>query len=231
MATSFVSYRRVSTNEQGQSGLGLEAQSAAIQRHIASVGGSLLADYTEVESGRNCERIELSRALAHAKRSKATLIIGKLDRLSRNAAFLMKLLDAGVELLAADNPSVNRLTLQILAVLAENEARTISERTKAALQAAKARGTKLGSAREGAWQGMEHVRQAGLIKARKVAMEVRQKNKIAAYADIIPEMKAMYQSGKTLKQVAESLNESGHTTRRGKQWSPMQVHRVLKMDE
>src|SRR4051812_37688118 len=111
---NFISYRRVSTTKQGDSGLGLEAQTAAIERHVALAGGKLLADYVETESGRNCARVELAKALAHAKRTKATLIIGKLDRLSRNAAFLMNLLDAEVDIVAADNPRVDRLTLQIL---------------------------------------------------------------------------------------------------------------------
>jgi DNA invertase Pin-like site-specific DNA recombinase len=231
MKPLFVSYRRVSTREQGESGLGLEAQAKAIGDHIFRAGGDLIADYTEVESGRNCKRVELAKALSHAKRSKATLIIGKLDRLSRNAAFLMNLLESGVEIVAADNPSVNRLTLQILAVLAENEARSISERTKAALAALKERGGKLGSNRPGHWDGKEHLRLRALEKARVVAVEVMHQNRVAAYADILPIMKTLRGNGKTLKEVAEHLNDAGHTSRRGKRWTAMQVFRVLKMDK
>lgn len=225
----FISYRRVSTEDQGRSGLGLEAQTEAVKRHVASQGGIVVADYEEVESGRNCEREQLARALAHAKRSKATLIIGKLDRLSRNAAFLLGLLDSDVEIVAADNPMVNTFTLKILAVIAENEARQISTRVKEALAALKSRGVLLGSARPGHWDGREHLRLAGLEKGRAKALAMRQQLKEAAYADILPMMQAWRVEGLTLRQIAAKLNEAGHSTRRGKRWGSMQVHRVLEM--
>ncbi len=227
MQAKFVAYRRVSTQEQGRSGLGLEAQSAAVAKHVASVGGVLIASYVEVETGKRCDRPELAKALAHAKRSKAIFVVAKLDRLSRNAAFLCALLDSGVDVVACDNPSVNRLTLQILAVLAEDEARRISERTKAALAALKARGGKLGSARPGHWKGKEDARLKGLEKARSVSRRVVQDRKQAAYADLVPSVKEWRDGGLTLQAIADKLNGAGHTTRRGSSWRPAQVQRLL----
>ena len=150
---NFVAYYRVSTERQGRSGLGLEGQRAAVAAYAKQVGATMLAEYTEVESGKRADRPELAKALPHAKRSKATLLVAKLDRLARNVAFLSAVMDSGVDFIACDNPHANRLTIHILAAVAEDEARRISDRTKAALGAAKARGTKLGSARPGHWHG------------------------------------------------------------------------------
>ena len=135
-----VAYFRVSTKQQGESGLGLEGQEFAVEQFAQKSGNRILAKYTEVESGRVSDRPELKKAKAHAKRSKATLVVAKLDRLSRNVAFLSALMESDIEFVACDNPHANRLTIHILAAVAEDEARRISERTKAALQAAKARG-------------------------------------------------------------------------------------------
>ena len=146
---NLIAYFRVSTKQQGASGLGLEAQKAAVENHAKANGLTILASYTEVESGKRADRPKLAAAIAHARRAKAKLIIAKLDRLARNVAFLSKLMDSGLDFLAVDNPNANRLTVHILAAVAEDEARRISERTKAALTAAKVRGTLLGSARPG----------------------------------------------------------------------------------
>jgi DNA invertase Pin-like site-specific DNA recombinase len=135
MTRRLVGYRRVSTARQGQSGLGLEAQDAAIQSYRDAGACDLKAIYTEVESGKRADRPELIRAIAHAKRAKATLVIAKLDRLSRNVAFVANLLESGVDFVACDNPHANRLTIHILAAMAEHEAKVIGERTKAALAA------------------------------------------------------------------------------------------------
>ena len=144
MATAIIGYFRVSTKGQGESGLGLEAQRAAVEAYAKQSGATLVMAYTEVESGKLADRPELAKALAHASRSKATLVVAKLDRLARNVEFLARVLNAGTEFVACDNPAANRLTLHILAAVAEAEAKAISERTKAALAAYKARGGKLG---------------------------------------------------------------------------------------
>ena len=140
-----IAYYRVSTKQQGVSGLGIEAQEAAVAAYVATTGMKLLAPpYVEVESGTKGDRPKLAAALAHAKRAKATLLIAKLDRLIRNVAFLANLMDSEIDFVACDNPHANRLTVHILAAVAEEEARAISDRTKKALAAAKARGTRRG---------------------------------------------------------------------------------------
>src|SRR5437763_4351039 len=141
---AIIGYLRVSTKGQGESGLGLDAQRAAVESYARQIGATLTTCYVEVESGKLADRPELAKALAHARRSKATLVVAKLDRLARNVAFLSALMDSKVPFVACDNPHANRLTLHILAAVAEAEAKAISDRTKAALAAYKARGGKLG---------------------------------------------------------------------------------------
>ncbi|GBR09907.1 recombinase family protein [Acetobacter oeni] len=146
----FVTYFRVSTARQGASGLGIEAQQAAVAAHVVQAGGRVLAEFTEIESGKNNDRPKLAEALERCRLTGAVLLIAKLDRLSRDAHFLLGLDKAGVEFIAADMPNANRLTVGIMALVAQQEREAISARTKAALAAAKARGTKLGGYREGA---------------------------------------------------------------------------------
>ena len=138
----FVAYYRVSTDKQGQSGLGLDAQRAAVMTYLNGGPWKLVAEHTEVETGKRADRPELQKALAACRKHKGKLIIAKLDRLSRNLAFIATLMDSNVEFIAADNPHANRLTVHILAAVAEHERAAISERTKAALAAAKRRGVK-----------------------------------------------------------------------------------------
>lgn len=164
-----VAYYRVSTKQQGKSGLGLDGQKAAVCDYVTRDGGTILAEYTEVETGKSKDRPELLKAVAHAKRAKAVLLVAKLDRLARNVAFTSALMESGVDFVACDNPHANKFTIHILAAVAEHEAEQISLRTKAALQAAKRRGVKLGSARPGHWDGREDKRQAGLVKACQAA--------------------------------------------------------------
>lgn len=226
-----VAYFRVSTERQGQSGLGLDAQRTAVEQFAQRTGAEIVTSYTEIETGKRADREELARAIAHAKRSKATLVVAKLDRLARNVAFTSALMESGVEFVACDQPHANRLTIHILAAVAEHEAEMISQRTKAALAAAKNRGVKLGSAREGHWDGREEQRQVGLAKAQKAASKARARLADEAYEDIADDLKSMRAEGLSLRAIAERLNEQGHTTRRGKTWNPMQVRNVLKRFE
>lgn len=141
----WVAYTRVSTQRQGRSQLGIEGQKHAIGEYIRTHGGVCVAEFTEVESGRNNERPELQRALASCRMHGGRLLIAKLDRLARRAAFLLSLRDSGIDFVACDLEGANRLTVGILAMVAETEADTISARTKAALAAARRRGVKLGN--------------------------------------------------------------------------------------
>ena len=227
MGPKLVSYVRVSTEKQGASGLGMEGQQAAIEAYSKQTGGSVLAHYVEVESGKRSDRPELARALAHAKRAKAVLVVAKLDRLARNVAFLSRLLESGTEFVACDNPSANKLTLHILSAVAEAEAKSISERTKAALAAAKARGQSLGSARPGHWEGREERRLAGALAGAKAGAVARKQLADEAYADLLPIVQQYRSEGASLREIAGKLNGEGYTTRRGKPFSAMTVQRIL----
>ena len=140
---TFIAYYRVSTDRQGRSGLGLDAQAAAVTGFVAGAG-QLAATFTEIESGKANDRPQLALAIAAARKAKATLVIAKLDRLSRNVAFIATLMDAGVDFVAVDNPNATRLTLHILAAVAEHERAMISERTRAGVTAARRRGVRFG---------------------------------------------------------------------------------------
>jgi DNA invertase Pin-like site-specific DNA recombinase len=227
MASAIIGYLRVSTKGQGESGLGIEAQRAAVEAYGKQAGGTLIMCYVEVESGKLAARPELAKALAHARRSKATLVVAKLDRLARNVAFLSALMDSKVPFVACDNPHANRLTLHILAAVAEAEALAISQRTKAALAAYKARGGKLGAELPQCRNLTEEARvkgahRAGLAVAKAAA---------EAYGDLAPILAELRARGLSLQAIAEELNKQGHTTRRGKPWNPVQVARVLERAE
>jgi DNA invertase Pin-like site-specific DNA recombinase len=225
-----IAYYRVSTKQQGESGLGLEAQESAVKSYARQAGATIRAAYVEVESGKLADRPELARAMAHAKRSKATLCVAKLDRLSRNVEFLAKVMNSGCEFAAADMPAANRFMLHVMAAVAEHEAKAISGRTRAALAAAKACGTLLGSARPGHWEGREQNRLAGLAKGRAVAARVKQVRAREAYTDLLPSIAAFKREGLSLRAIAEKLNAEGHTTRRGRPWNPVQVSRVMDLN-
>jgi DNA invertase Pin-like site-specific DNA recombinase len=224
MAGQIVGYMRVSTKGQGESGLGLEAQRTALEAYAKQTGGLLAMVYTEVESGKLADRPELAKALAHAKRSKATLVVAKLDRLARNVAFLSALMDSKVPFVACDNPHANRLTLHILAAVAEAEAVAISQRTKAALAAYKARGGKLGAQ----LPQCRNLTPESQRKGAERAALARSRNAAESYADLAPTMKELRTEGLTLQGIAEKLNAEGHTTRRGRPWNPVQVARVIE---
>jgi len=206
-----IAYYRVSTKQQGESGLGIEAQQAAVAAYVESAGMKLLAPpYVEVESGKKGDRPKLVAALAHAKRSKATLLIAKLDRLSRNVAFLANLMESGIDFVACDNPHANQLTVHILAAVAEEEARAISDRTKKALKAAKARGTRLGT---------NNLTREGTLRGSAAGIEAIKRAKDEAYRELGPMIRDLSVSGKSLRQIANHLNDVGEVTRRGGQWN------------
>jgi DNA invertase Pin-like site-specific DNA recombinase len=218
----FVSYLRVSTQKQGASGLGLEAQRAAVQAHVAD-RGELVAEFVEIESGKNNARPELQRALQEAKRKGAVLVIAKLDRLARNVAFIATLLESGADIEAADLPHANRFVMHIMAAVAEQEAAAISARTKAALQAAKARGVALGAANP-------KVRNA-LQAAQGRAIETR-KAKADAHAATVRAILEDYQrKGMSLRAMAEELNRLGMPTARGGNWYAATVRNALQRTE
>jgi DNA invertase Pin-like site-specific DNA recombinase len=223
-----IGYLRVSTKKQGDSGLGLEGQKSAVEAYARQAGARVGAWYTEVESGKVADRPELARALSHARRNKATLCVAKLDRLSRNVEFLAKVMNSGCEFAAADMPAANRFMLHVMAAVAENEAAAISSRTKAALQAAKARGTLLGSARPGHWDGREDARLAGAKIGTVAAAKARTQAANEAYNDLLPTVQTMKAEGLSLRAIAERLNGQGYSTRNGKPWNPVQVSRVLE---
>ncbi len=212
--SSFIAYLRVSTQKQGESGLGLEAQSAAIARHVA--GGSILRTFTEVESGNRCDRPQLDTALAQCRATGATLVVAKLDRLARDLHFIAGLMKAGVDFVACDMPHANRLTLHILAAVAEDEARRISDRTRSALAAAKARGAVLGGFRG---RSLTKSEQANGRKTQSDAAKVR----AARLAPVLQELRA--DGCATYAALAVALTERGYPAPRGGVWSPMQVRR------
>jgi DNA invertase Pin-like site-specific DNA recombinase len=244
---AIVVYRRVSTKEQGNSGLGLDAQQTATEAYAKQTGAKIIGEYIEVETGTSSERPELKRAIAHAKRSKATLVVAKLDRLARNVAFTSALMQSGLNFVCCDNPHANKLTIHILAAMAEHEAEQISERTTKALAAYKANNRvskrlqrmypdgvppaiaeatagKLGGSLPQCRNLSQEARQRGAQRAGEALRQAANE----AYVDLVPEVKGMRDRGLTLREIAAKLNESGHTTRRGKPWNPVQVSRVLE---
>jgi len=219
----YVAYLRVSTDRQGRSGLGLEAQREAVAQYVAGTGGRIVAEFVEVESGRKNDRPKLAEALTACRKRHATLVIAKLDRLSRDASFLLKLRDEGVDFIAADMPNANRLTVGIMALVAEAEAEMASTRTKAALAAAKARGTKLGGERERYGDLRPHAAKGG-----KASGAARAKKAELHAADLALTLRDLQATGViTLGALARELNARQVGTVRGKQWSPVQVSRVL----
>lgn len=205
--TKRIGYLRVSTQRQGQSGLGLEAQQHALS------GYELEAVYTEVESGKRSDRPELAKALAHAKEIGATLVIAKLDRLARNVHFITGLLEAGVPIECADMPEADRTFLQMAAVFAEWEGRRISERTKAALAQAKARGITLGS--------------PDPSKGGKVTGKARKAATAKVAPEAMPIIRTLRKAGQSLRAIASALNEAGIPSAMGGQWYASSVRNLI----
>ena len=218
--TKFVAYYRVSTAQQGKSGLGLEAQEHTTAAYLSSVGGELIESYTDVESGSKDNRPELQRALRKCRLTGATLIIAKLDRLSRNRRFLMDLQESSISFVCCDMPEANSFTVGILACMAQYERELISERTKAGLKAAKARGVRLGNPNLDLVRNTDTTaaRAAWIGKATARNLEIKQ---------IIGELQAESVAPMSLREVADKLNEAGYTTSRGAKFHATSVNRVL----
>ena len=213
----YVTYLRVSTQRQGTSGLGLEAQRANV-RSFVTASDLILSEYVEVESGKNASRPELQRALAHAREANATLLIAKLDRLARNVAFIANLLEAGVDVAAADLPQANRFVLHIMSAVAEQEGKAISERTKHALAQAKLRGRKLG------WSNPSR-QDHGMANLR--SQEARQAKSAAFAQQIGPKIAELRSAGASYGVIASELNALGIAAPRGTRWWPATARSTL----
>jgi DNA invertase Pin-like site-specific DNA recombinase len=211
----FVAYFRVSTDKQGKSGLGLNAQRKAVLDFLDGGKWTLIDEFVEIESGKQNDRPELAAALAACKKHRAKLVIAKLDRLSRNVAFIATLTDSGAEFVACDMPHANKLTVHILAAVAEHEREMISDRTKAALAVAKARGKKLGNPK--------------LAEARKRAVQGNKSAAARYAANVLPVIREIRASGvQSLRGVARSLAARGIKTARGGEWTAVQVGDILR---
>src|SRR4051794_3637351 len=248
-AVKLIGLIRVSTGKQGESGLGLEAQQSAIEAYRGRVGGAVIKTYREVESGTHDsieDRPRLRAAAAHARRSGATLVIAKIDRLVRSTVIAAYLKSSGAKFVACDNPYANELTIDILVAVAADEARRIGTRTREALAAYKASGRVSRRIRElypGGVPAEVAEATAGKLRAslppcRNLPPEgranglarsarVRAAKAVNAYSDITEYMQTLRAGGMTLAAIAELLNDDGHTTRRGRPWNPTQVWRVL----
>jgi DNA invertase Pin-like site-specific DNA recombinase len=210
----FIAYRRVSTKNQGIDGYGMEAQQQAIERYVTAQNGELIGGFEEVESGANNDRPQLRAAMQLAKAKRAVLVIAKLDRISRNASFLMQLQDSGVDFVATDMPNADKFTVSILACVAQRERELTSQRTRAGLAIAKARGVVLGNPRA----------TEALTSANKAIQERKQ-----AFAEsAVKSIREIQSTGvMSLRRVAHCLNLRGEKTPRGGTWDSTTVRRVL----
>lgn len=218
--SQFVAYYRVSTDRQGRSGLGLEAQREAVHNFLDQRPHTLITEMVEVESGRNADRPQLAEAFALCRLHRATLIIAKLDRLARSVAFVSNILESGVDFVAADFPEANRLTIHILAAVAEHEARMISERTRAALSAARARGVILGGDRG----NLPRVAALGA----QISAKVRSQRAAERARDLMPVVTQMRDAGYTFTAIAAELDQRGIPAARGGIWTAQKVSRLLQ---
>jgi DNA invertase Pin-like site-specific DNA recombinase len=214
----YVTYYRVSTERQGRSGLGLDAQKTAVADFLRATDGTVGAEFVEVQSGKDNDRPQLTAALKHCKLTRSTLLIAKLDRLSRSASFLLSLRDAGVRFVACDMPDMNETVVGIMAVIAQAERKAISDRTKAALAAAKARGVRLGN------PALQAGTQATARAASRAAAQSAQA-RAEELRDIVTDARS--KGCATLQSIADHMNSFTFQTPRGGRWYPASVARLL----
>ncbi len=220
----YVAYYRVSTDQQGRSGLGLDAQKSAVTDLVRGRNWSMAAEFTEVESGGKNDRPRLTEAFSVCRLYNATLVVAKLDRLSRDAAFLLTLQNSKTRFVAADMPDANEMTVGIMAVVAQQERKAISERTKAALKAAKRRGRVLGNPANLSAEAAAKGRALGSAKVRQIAQE--------RSADLMHVINHIREGGaSSLRAIASELTARGIPSARGGVWHPQQVKRVLEAAE
>jgi DNA invertase Pin-like site-specific DNA recombinase len=215
-----VAYLRVSTRNQGISGLGIDAQRAAVESYCQSTGHELIDEFLEIESGARSSRPILREAIDRAKATHSLLVIARLDRLSRSSRFIGELLDGDLRFVACDLPSANRLVMQILAAVAEEEARAASIRTKAALAAAKARGVVLGNP--------GHLTDEGRSRGGKTTVALRRRERDEALARVARRIRELRVAGAGYKKIAAILNAEHCRTVRGKKWQPMLVWKAVR---
>ena len=213
---NYIAYYRVSTLKQGQSGLGLNAQKEIIKQHLEPED-KIISEYIEVETGKSDYRPELIDAIEHTKEEKATLIIAKLDRLSRNVSFIFQLRDTKVPFVCCDIPEANTVTIGMFATIAQHEREVISARTKAALKEKKRQGFKLGTP-----DNLTEKSRQKSIEVRKDKMRRNTNNRRASA--MIQELR---EQGLSYQKIADKLNQAGFKTSRGKQFSAMQVKRLV----
>jgi DNA invertase Pin-like site-specific DNA recombinase len=224
-----VSYLRRSTGKQG---LTIEAQRHALQNHAKTTGDEIVAEFIETESGANSARLELAKAVAKAKAVRGKLMVATLDRLSRRVAFIANLMESGVQFGCCDAPNATPFELHIRASMAEEERRKISERTKAALAAAKRRGVALGANRRGHRAILKSDRMVNhLNKVRARSIAARQANaaqrRAECYGHLLPQVQTMADEGATLQEICDSLNADGHTTTSGSKFYANTIRRLL----
>jgi DNA invertase Pin-like site-specific DNA recombinase len=221
---SYIAYYRVSTDKQGKSGLGLDAQKKQVHDFISSNNGKLTTEYVEVESGKNNERVELSKAIRQSQLTGNKLVIAKLDRLSRSLNYITSLAESKIEFVVCDLPGCDQFTINLYGALAqrERERELISTRTKSALQAAKARGVTLGMP--------QNLNKAAAAKGRTLGVQARLKKADEFANNLSPIIQGYTDKGMSLNQIARELNRTNILTARGKQgsWTPTAVKNILK---
>lgn len=223
---NIIPYYRVSTKQQEESGLGLKAQRAEVAAFARLHNATVLREFEEVETGKSKDRPKLREAIRHCRLTGATLVVAKLDRLARNVAFTSALMESGVNFVCCDCPSATPLTIHILAAVAEDEAKRISARTKAALAQAKKNGVKLGMHNPVIRE--KTLGRTGWKKGSERSLEVRRERVRELYGEILPIIRMLRDQGVTFQGIADALNKEGYKTTRGKSWSRAVVFQVFR---